>query len=473
MKYLNCRKQKFNIKISKLNRYALLLNWGFLILFIAAFIYTYYKSEVVLHGERNVLYVKYYIFSIIGILFWTVVLQINHDRRGKILLITTSIVITVYLVEIALHLLPPMKSPRSIALSLGINFDTRTRFEFYSDLKKEGEDVVPAVNPAFLLKRGSIPDDEEPLFSVSGISDKITVGGNENGYFMKFKSDRFGFNNPDSEWDSEEIDWLLIGDSFAYGVAVKQNESIAGQIRSMTKKSAISLGIPGNGPLVELASIKEYAKIIKAKIVLWLYYEGNDLTTNLKREKSVNILQKYLNEGFTQNLVARQNEIDKRLLKYVRTKEDENNLNGNIKNCKLSWILSVLKLSHVRRILHLVDNYAEANVYVDPLFSKILKVANNEVLQMEGKMYFVYLPEYSRYTFGILDHDKYKNRKEVLDAVEKLNIPIIDLHKELFSKQKDPLSFFPFGLPGHYNEKGYNKVTKIIIHEILEFQVDY
>ena len=362
-----------------------------------------------------------------------------------------------------------MKPQRRIALSLGINFDTRTRFEFYSDLKKEGEDVVPAVNPVFLLKRGSIPDHEEPLFSVGGISDKTTVGANENGYFMKFKSDRFGFNNPDSEWDSEEIDWLLIGDSFANGVAVKQNESIAGKIRSMTKKSAITLGIPSNGPLVELASLKEYAKIVKPKIVLWLYYEGNDLTTNLKREKSVNILQKYLNEGFNQNLVARQNEIDKRLLKYVRTKEDEKKINRNIKKGKLLWILSLLKLSHVRRILHLEVNYSEGNVYVDPLFSKILKVANNEVLQMGGKMYFVYLPEYSRYKLGVLDHDKYRKRKEVLDAVAELNIPIIDLHKELFSKQNDPLALFPFGLPGHYNEKGYKKVTEIIIQEIPGF----
>ena len=39
----------------------------------------------------------------------------------------------------------------------------------------------------------------------------FTIYSNENGYFLIYLSDRYGFNNPDKEWDSDEIEYLLIG----------------------------------------------------------------------------------------------------------------------------------------------------------------------------------------------------------------------------------------------------------------------
>ena len=34
--------------------------------------------------------------------------------------------------------------------------------------------------------------------------------------FQYFQSDRYGFNNPDKEWDSNEIELILVGDSFVF-----------------------------------------------------------------------------------------------------------------------------------------------------------------------------------------------------------------------------------------------------------------
>ena len=50
------------------------------------------------------------------------------------------------------------------------------------------------------------------LLPLSGISKRTTLVCNENGYYSKFESDRFGFNNPDFEWDAEKIDFFLLGD---------------------------------------------------------------------------------------------------------------------------------------------------------------------------------------------------------------------------------------------------------------------
>ena len=34
---------------------------------------------------------------------------------------------------------------------------------------------------------------------------------------MIFQTDRYGFNNPDYEWDSKYTDYMLVGDSFTKG----------------------------------------------------------------------------------------------------------------------------------------------------------------------------------------------------------------------------------------------------------------
>jgi hypothetical protein len=48
-----------------------------------------------------------------------------------------------------------------------------------------------------------------------------------------------------------------------------------------------------------------------------------------------------------------------------------------------------------------------------------------------------------------------------------MGIDFIDMDKEVFSKEIDPLKLFPYEMDGHYNLKGYEKVaTKLI--EFLE-----
>ena len=58
------------------------------------------------------------------------------------------------------------------------------------------------------------------------------------------------------------------------------------------------------------------------------------------------------------------------------------------------------------------------------------------------------------------------NYKKVLNVVKKLQISIIDINMELFSKHNDPLNLFPFRTHGHYNEEGYELVAKKILERI-------
>ena len=157
---------------------------------------------------------------------------------------------------------------------------------------------------------------------MGGISNTITVFCKEGETFSIYKSDRYGFNNPDQEWNNEKIVWFLIGDSFVQGSCVQPGDDFASRIRMLTKQSAISLGMSGNGPLTELASLKEYSLEKRPKIVLWFYFERNDLE-DLRNEKSNSILMNYLNENFTQHLHSKQLQIDKKLNMYIQLAEKE------------------------------------------------------------------------------------------------------------------------------------------------------
>ena len=63
--------------------------------------------------------------------------------------------------------------------------------------------------------------------------------------------------------------------------------------------------------------------------------------------------------------------------------------------------------------------------------------------------------------------EAFNTHKKILNIVNKLDIPIIDIYKEVFAKHPDPLSLFPFRkLSFHYNEEGYKLVSEAILDKI-------
>ena len=83
------------------------------------------------------------------------------------------------------------------------------------------------------------------------------------------------------------------------------------------------------------------------------------------------------------------------------------------------------------------------------LFNKIKTFAD----QKNSDLYFVFLTGYPGDSKG----DK------IFNIINSLNIPIINIKKEVFDKHKDPLSLFPFRKMGHYTEEGYNLISNKII----------
>ena len=151
---------------------------------------------------------------------------------------------------------------------------------------------------------------------LGGISHATTVDCNESGQFSVYKSDRFGFRNPDSVYDVGAAPIVIIGDSFAHGGCVQEGKDVAGRLRHRGFPT-INMGMRGNGPLLELATLKEYGLPHKPKLVLWLYYEGNDLD-GLKISQKNTFLNRYLYSEYSQNLISRQSEVDQLLKSYAK-----------------------------------------------------------------------------------------------------------------------------------------------------------
>ena len=212
------------------------------------------------------------------------------------------------------------------------------------------------------------------------------------------------------------------------------------------------------------AILREYLNT-NVKKVLWIYYEGNDLE-DLEREKRNNILNNYLNDpNFTQNLKFRQSEIDVLATNYILKSKKNKKLENHVNSFTLK-IVNFFKMNNLRSKYQLLLNpkfiYKLVIKKTSPQslseFKKILLLSKELVNKNNSKLYFVYLPEYDRFK---LNYDN-KSYNSVKNIISELDIPFIDLNKEVFEKVENPLKLFPFELFGHYNVEGYKKVAENI-----------
>lgn len=414
-----------------------------LIISILLFFYIFYRAEIFWDGKKNDYYLIYYLFTIVLIVFSLITYFLNENIKKYLFIVIFSIMTSFYSFEIFLSY-KNLKKLKIYKNETGDDYDKRSKLEIYNDLNKEGNYVVDIGGKYYFSV-----EEKENLFPMSGISRSKTIHCNENGYYSVYESDRFGFNNSDELWDKDKIEYLLVGDSFVHGNCVNRPNDISSVLRKLSNKPVLNLGYEHHrGPLIEYASLREYLSP-KVKKVIWVYFEGNDLT-DLKNELNSKILIKYLQDkNFSQNLKLKQKEVDRIARNILETKK--------IEQKKHNPFFKFIKLYNTK-VLIKQTIYPKSQPLPQPEFKKILKLTNELVLKNNSKLFFVYLPEYNRFTTSY-DNKSYSAIKE---DIEELNITFIDINYEVFKKESNPLKFFPFNLPGHYNVEGYRKVAEKI-----------
>ncbi len=337
--------------------------------------------------------------------------------------------------------------------------DHRTMREVVDELRNSGQSsAVPIIYPSYLITRpdlfsNKVSFDSGVMLPLAGISSRTTALCNESGYWAIYDSDEFGFRNPKGIW-GKSIDIAVVGDSFSHGNCVQDGNEWVSVVRKKYPMT-INLGMGGNGPLYELATIKEYLTSVKPKIVIWEYYEANE--TRIKAEYAIPALKRYLDEpDYKQNIMLKQADVDiflEQIVNQAAAPPTEQALH--------SKIASFLFLKHLRPRLgvhSVVKTHSNPNILI---LRKALAEGKRAVESWGGVLYFVYLPSALGLTSST-SPDWYATREEVISLAKSEGLQVIDLYP-VFKGSQDPLQFFPYRAPLHYNEAGYKVVGDAII----------
>jgi hypothetical protein len=98
-------------------------------------------------------------------------------------------------------------------------------------------------------------------------------------------TDKRGFRN---KTNLEKYDMVALGDSFTEGSNVTDDEVWPAILAQQSNLTVYNLGMAGSHPGIYLETLKKFGIILSPKIVLCMFYEGNDFRdSNYKREDTI------------------------------------------------------------------------------------------------------------------------------------------------------------------------------------------
>lgn len=419
----------------------------------------------------------------------------SRTVKQNALLLFTSSLIGLYLVDASLAIYggsPYVKELHdnirrgNAADLLNMPYDGRKRSEVIADERRRGHAVVPPIYPTNLLVEdtngefgSAIIIDGKEILPLGGISKKSHVFCNEIGPWIQFDSDKYGLNNPSGIWPTAgdhaaRVSIVAIGDSFTHGSCVPSEQHMISLIRTLFPQT-LNLGGAGMGPLSQLSALREYGPIAKPKVILWFYYEGNDLA-DLDIEKRVPILRRYLDSTYRQGLPSQQAMIDKALTGWV-----ENQIRlGASKKLAFFPVLrtkDILLLRNIRHRLGLRVFQAPDLDQAPPdmtLFRQIAMEMQKTADAWRAHLMLVYLPDIHNFCDRTTKIDcrrvpgEYLHQRDaksqLLTIAREAGFEVVDI-LSAFAKLENPLSAWP-RLDGHYSPVGYQVVARAVIDRL-------
>jgi len=357
---------------------------------------------------------------------------------------------------------------QAAAARAGSVFDPRTKLSVVRDLRTAGTDAYPIIRGRNLLEDAEgqlqplLSAGGAPILPLTATPRTTVVACNETGQWLIYETDRHGFNNPDAIWDGPAPQIAMIGDSFTHGSCVSREQNMA-SILQKRFGATLNLGVGGDGPLLELAALTEYAEPMRPKIVLWVFCEGNDLNEDLPFELKAPILRSYLADPrFRQDLIHKDAIISTAIRSYLdrNLREAMDRVDDPTEN-----FVRYLTLDRVRSAVGLgpiLIGYNHGDLSQElAVFDQVLASARDRVSGWGGKLYLVYLADSDRYLSrfgaGTVRQTIYHG---VQDTARRLEIPMIDL-ASAFARHAAPETLFAY--PGsHYNPAGYALAAETI-----------
>lgn len=390
----------------------------------------------------------------------------------KCFVLSISTILSILCVEIFLNYFDNYKSDGYVVKD-GQKIDVRDTWRFIFDYTVDGKSAYPAAFPTWVLSKRHLWNYKANILPLGGISNVWSNQGQESEGLVIYQSDRYGFYNNDELWDkSPKV--LLIGDSFAQSAYIHEEATLS-SIISEQFQTTLSLGMPASGPLLALASLREYGPVIKPKYTIFIYSELNNLS-KLERELEDQFLIQYLIPGFRQNLADRQIEVDD-FLKDIISKQPEyisavsaaktgSNFSSIIRlrniRAKFSNIIKSQEVKELTR-REVLESQLENNFDLES-YKRILIEARNECQTWGGELIVLYNSEWGRYSEKKQGNSQ---RDSILQLLDQLDIDVIDLHP-VWEAKETPLDYFASTeYSSHFNRKGYRVVAETIIEHLV------
>lgn len=397
-----------------------------------------------------------------------IALRLSLEPRLVIANVISAAVVSLYMGEF--YLAWELDHAQQVAAArAGPAFDARTKLSVVRDLRKAGFDAYPIIRGRNLLLEDAqgrlqplLSVDGAPLLPLTAMPRTTVVSCNETGQWLVYETDRHGFNNPDTIWDAPSPEIAMIGDSFTHGSCVPRDQNMASILQKRFGPT-LNLGVGGDGPLLELAALTEYAEPMRPRIVLWVFCEGNDLNEDLPFELKAPILRSYLHDPrFSQDLIHKDAIISRTLRSYLdrNLREAMDRVDSPMEN-----FLRYVSLDRVRSAVGLgpiLIGYNGGDLGQElAVFDQVLMSARDRLSGWGGKLYLVYLPDSDRYLSrfgaGTVRQMIYHG---VQDAARRRDIPMIDV-ANAFARHAAPETLFAY--PGsHYNSMGYALAAQTI-----------
>ena len=339
-------------------------------------------------------------------------MSIPMKKKSVFLILTLTLVVfsSVYLVELFLFSFEKFSNKQKTF---------KSKHQYFLQVNPNFDNLFPVYHP-------NLENDDFVTFGTKPFSNNLFC--NESGEWSYFKSDRFGFNNFDQNWDKKNH-VLLIGDSYVQGACVDQESSISFLLKDKGINNVVNLSNSGIGPISELTMLSKYQKFLKTKKIFWFYYEGNDLN-DLERE----IENEYLLRAFKDGNFKKLN--DPTVQKLIEDIYEQHYQKYSREVIKKNKWKEIIYLQRLRNYLYIFKTiYYPIRSDKKNLFDSITKRFKFYADQFRSDLYFVYIPSYHRYsTYKIFNFDKF-NKEKIINIVTDNKIEIIDLDNIIFTSE--------------------------------------
>jgi hypothetical protein len=448
---------------------------------LCAFVLIPLLSYVVLFARSNDLLIIKIALSILAIFSCIYYFFIKTiERRVNYFFVHFSVIVSIFLLNLSVEIIRIVSTETRVEMfqSEGGSWDGRTRKQFILDLQKEigADNVFRHSNPGALILSNILNKIKlgHEFYPLTNISKSTIVHCNESGIWRYFETDHHGFNNPiPNFYDGGKKSLILLGDSFTEGFCVDVGHDIGNKLRGQNF-NVMNLGKAGGGVLLAKAILREYRykDDFHPDFIVYFLFTSNDLN-DTNNEYNNEVFQSYLsNDHFSQNLVNRQDEVDKFWKEFFSLTSTEKFLRQYPEITKYLQAVPVKSgnyWKHLKNIGNLYNLRRYARNLARLESEKVIKKARIEVLKRslrsldsevnevynKPKLIVVLLPSFTEIVDNKLGYDD-----EVVDALNELDIDYISMTEEF--KSQDFKRFFDYGLPGHYNSEGYHYLAGVV-----------